>query len=34
MIKFAAACLFVLMEVTPAWAQFDRVLRDLGEMSG
>src|SRR5918994_746792 len=34
MIKFAAACLFVLMEVTPALAQFDRVLRDLGEMSG
>ena len=34
MIKFTAACLFVLMEVTPAWAQFDRVLRDLGEMSG
>ncbi|HEX2243191.1 MAG TPA: DUF4197 family protein, partial [Gammaproteobacteria bacterium] len=34
MIRLTAACLFVLMEVTPGWAQFDRVLRGLGEMSG
>jgi hypothetical protein len=34
MIKFTVACLIVLMEVTPAWAQFDRVLKGLGEMSG
>jgi hypothetical protein len=34
MIKFIAACLFVLIGVTPASAQFDRVLKELGGMTG
>ena len=34
MINFTAVCLFVFMGVTPASAQFDRVLRGLSEMSG
>jgi len=34
MIKFTATCLFVLMAVNPAWAQFDRVLKGLGGMTG
>jgi hypothetical protein len=34
MIKFTATCLFVLMAVTPAWAQFDGVLKGLGGMTG
>jgi hypothetical protein len=34
MIKFIAACLFVLIMVTPAWAQFDKVLKGLGGMAG
>jgi hypothetical protein len=34
MIKFAAMLLFVFMAVNPAWAQFDRVLKGLGGMTG
>ena len=34
MIKFTAACLFFLMTVTPASAQFDKILKDLGGLSG
>jgi hypothetical protein len=34
MIKFTAACLFVLVAVSPAWAQFDRVLKGLGGITG
>jgi hypothetical protein len=34
MIRFTAACLFVLMSVSPAWAQFDRVLKGLGGITG
>jgi Protein of unknown function (DUF4197) len=34
MIKITAACLFFLMGVTPAWAQFDKVLKGLGGMTG
>jgi hypothetical protein len=34
MIKFTAACLFVLIAVGPAWAQFDGVLKGLGGMTG
>ena len=34
MIKFIAACFFVLMAVNPAWAQLDRALKGLGGLSG
>ena len=34
MIKFTAACLFFLMAVTPASAQFDKILKGLGGLSG
>ena len=34
MIKFTAACLFFLMAVTPASAQFDKMLKGLGGLSG
>jgi hypothetical protein len=34
MIKITAACLFFLMGVTPAWAQFDKMLKGLGGLSG
>ena len=34
MIRFPAACLFVLMAVSPAWSQFDRVLKGLGGITG
>ncbi len=34
MIKFTAACLFVLVAISPAWAQFDRVLKGLGKITG
>jgi hypothetical protein len=34
MIKITAACLFFLMGVTPAWAQFDKMLKGLGGVSG
>ncbi len=34
MIKFTATCLFVLVAISPAWAQFDRVLKGLGGITG
>jgi hypothetical protein len=34
MIKLPATFLFVLLTVNPAWAQFDRVLKGLGGMTG
>ena len=34
MIKITAACLFFLMGVTPAWSQFDKMLKGLGGLSG
>ena len=34
MIKITAACLFFLMGVTPACAQFDKMLKGLGGLSG
>jgi hypothetical protein len=34
MAKFLATLLFVLLTVNPAWAQFDRVLKGLGGMTG
>ena len=33
MIKFIAACFFVLMAVNPAWAQLDRALKGLGGLT-
>ena len=33
-IKFLATLLFVLLAVNPAWAQFDRVLKGLGGITG
>ena len=32
--RFAAMGLFVLLSVNPAWAQFDKVLKGLGGMTG
>ena len=34
MIKFPVTLLFVFMTVNPAWAQFDKVLKGLGGMTG
>jgi Protein of unknown function (DUF4197) len=34
MIRFAAMLLFVFLSANPAWAQFDRVLKGLGGMTG